>query len=154
MTSISERALALVEQRLAAMPASACNRWSVHRARRSLTDADLPAADVWDDGESVAPDTGGGSRASMSITQRIAVELYVPANARDTGRMLGAAKAAAKAALCLNRGALADVGGAFGVLVYTGCDVSARADGANCEALVLHFEAVYQEAYGDPTQSR
>lgn len=155
MTPLSERVLAEVERRLSTVPADdfGC-RWNVFRARRSLTDADLPAFVVWDDGESVEEATGGGAHASMSVTLRLSVETHVPANAHTTGRRLGLAKAATKTALCVDKGRIADADGAVGVLVYTGADTNARNDGATSEAAALHFIAIYKEAYGDPARSR
>jgi hypothetical protein len=155
MTTLAERVLADVERRLAQIPTSACGAsLRVLRARRSLSDSELPALVVWDDGEQVAPGTGAGNATSMTITLAVTVEAHVPANQADTGRALERAKAAVKRALCTSGGAIRDADGAIGVLAYTGADPSARADGMASEAVSLRFEATYKEAFGDPDKAR
>lgn len=153
--SLCERLFRELERRGRAAPAVFCGRrWNIFRARRSLTERDLPAAILWDDGESVEGDTGGGAHASMTILQRGTLELHVPANAEDTGRNLVRAKDWGKRVLCQNRGAAGDEAGKIGILIYTGADAEPRADGANSEAATLHFEARYKEEFGDPTRAR
>lgn len=152
--SICERVFAELERRCRAAPALACGRWSIFLGRPSITNADLPAAILWEDGESVDGDTGGGSHSSMTIIQRGTLELHVPANATDGLHAALRAKAWGKRVICQNRGHLADADGKLGVLVYTSADAAPRVDGANSEAVTLHFEARYKEEYGDPTRAR
>lgn len=153
--SLNERALRVVEQRLAAMPCIAnAGSANVFRARRTLDETELPAVVIWDDGESPSAGTGSGSVSSMTMVARVSVDAHVRADHVSTGQALGAIKAAVKAALCVGNGAVSDADGKVGVLTYIGADVSARTDGASSEAISLHFELTYKEAYGDPARTR
>lgn len=157
MMPLSERVLALLAARLAGVTTDVAGTptpITVLRSVATLSPADLPAAILWDAGETVADSTGSGNYASMTITLTVTIDVHVPADQATTGAALECAKAACKAALLLENGALRDANGAIGVLTYTGCDAQARHDGAASEAISLHFAATYREAVGDPTRSR
>lgn len=152
---ISERVLAEMERRANTIPmVPACGRVRVFRARRSLSESELPAVVIWEDGEEAGPGTASGNTASIMLSLRFTAEAHVAADKATTGRALSTMKASVKTALCIGNGAISDSIGEIGVLTYTGADVIARTDGANSEAIALHFTTTFKEAYGDPTRTR
>lgn len=124
---------------------------NVHRARGNLGLADLPAVVVWDDGEEPQGDTGKGSHTSMTLLQRIAVDIHAEADTTDTGRIIGLIKADVKRA-CLDARGLRDSSGTnLGVITYLGAVPLARPDGGISEAARVTLGIILKEAFGDPT---
>lgn len=155
--SIADRVLSVLVSRLSGITvASGYNTnagLKVLRARRVLDTYELPAIVVWNDGE--APDGGAsGASASMTMNMNITVDLHVLADQATTGADLELIRADAKRALLVGRGGIADITGQIGTLTYVGADNQPRSDGQCTESVALHLIATYQEAYGDPTQSR
>lgn len=155
--SLAERVIALIAQRLAAVSVDVCGTptpLKVFRSVRTLDPGDLPAAVIWDQGESVADTSGSGSYASMMIALNLAIDGHVPADQATTGIAIETVKAAIKAAALLPGGPLIDATGPIGILTYLGTDAAAREDGATSESVSVRVTATYKEAIGDPTRSR
>ncbi len=119
----------------------------VFRARRSIAENELPAIDVWEDGEQ--PDDGSGQSRSFVTSLSLSIEGHVKADHADTGVMLGSVKADIKKAILLWSG-IRDLNGTLGPLIYLRSEAEPRRDGASSEAVVVKVQINYAEAYGNP----
>lgn len=156
--SLSERALSEIECRLKRIRLgddySTDAGKTVRRAARSFDTSECPAIAVWDQGESVQ--NGGGSSDAYTVTLRVGVIIHVVADQDDTGCEIECAKADVKrAVLSGSKGSLADgpppdTSHRIGTIAYTGCDVTPREQGSVTEYLLMSFEVVYREGYGNP----
>lgn len=155
--SLAERALCVIESRLKSIRTedgySTDAGLNVFRARRKLADADLPAAVLWDVGDSLNNSTPGSSRDLIDLQAH--VEVHAPANQDDTGRTLEAIKADVKRAIRpQGNDCLKDDLGQIGALRYDGAQVFEREDGAASESITLRFIVALVEKIGDPTSSK
>ena len=153
--SLAERALCEVQRRLKGIRPEDGYATSaglkIFRARQTLAVADLPAAVIWDAGETV-PDPG---MSRDVISMQVNVEIHVQADLDDTGENLEAAKADVKRAIrALKSDVLSDKQGTIGVLKYDGAIAFARKDGAVSESITIKFLALITEVIGDPYSSK
>lgn len=153
MASINERIFAAVIARLELIQVA--NGYhtdaglKVFRARRSLGKTDLPCVVVWDSGEEPVGESGNGNSRSITVLQRIGVEVHAAADRDETGEVLGLLKEDAKRALLIYDG-LADDDGKLGVVEYEGAEPIPREDGGVSEAIRLNTAMKYPEARGNP----